>query len=251
MAAIATCSGAVALVDCGLTGVLQAEVVSGQSVSLGLERIEWDRFRRMRAVAQEVVRLNLEPGAIVLDVGGFDGSLCLFLPSEIVVRVVDPYTTGASGLALPLPDKSLDTVVSIDALEHVERQDRPTFLSELVRVCRKHLILNFPEQRSMDAQQVALQLTQNPFIGEHVNYGCPSSTETVEALKQLAQGPMTVQHSGHTPLNVWLPWYVLFQKDRAAGLAASDYLKSQPEETLNVAPFLYELIVCSFAVDLS
>lgn len=169
----------VELTECGVPGVREARVLRPDTSA-----VEWDRWMRLSATAAQVLKLGLPPQALVLDVGGFDGSFALFVP-QLRVWVVDPCTTGSNGLQIPLSDKSIDTVVSIDALEHVERKDREVFLRELVRVCKTTLLINFPEARSMPAQELVLSLTGNQFIQEHVEYVLPSCAETVRVINSL------------------------------------------------------------------
>lgn len=59
-------------------------------------RLEWDRFMRLSQTAQQITSLNLQEGTIILDVGGFDGSLALFLSPNVRVWVIDTATTGDS-----------------------------------------------------------------------------------------------------------------------------------------------------------
>ncbi len=158
---------AVELVPCGVEGVREAKVLVQDT-----SQVEWDRFMRLSQVAKRVNALALPKETVVLDVGGFDGAFALFVPG-LRVWVVDPVTTGGSGLAIPFPDNHFAVVVSIDALEHVPRQDRTTLLKELLRVTRSRLFINYPEARGMDAQQKVLSLISNKFIQEHVDYRLP------------------------------------------------------------------------------
>ncbi len=47
---------------------------------------------------------------------------------------------------------------------------------------------------------------------------------------------------GHTSINVWVPWYVLFHTMKERGLSVSEFLKAQD---VHQAPFLYDLLECS------
>ena len=167
------------LADCGIVGVKEAKVQKGGDTS----SLEWDRYMRLNQTALLVKECELPVGSIILDVGGYDGAFALFVPNYRV-WVIDPATTGIEGLVLPVENKSFDVVVSIDALEHVQQTDRAFFLQELVRVCRKHLFINFPEARSTCAQNIALQLTNNRMIREHVEYVLPSAGGVTRFLQQ-------------------------------------------------------------------
>ena len=50
----------------------------------------------------------------------------------------------ASGVQLPFRDGAFDLVCSLDTLEHIPREHRPAFLSELLRVTRDGLYVAFP-----------------------------------------------------------------------------------------------------------
>ena len=130
----------VELSDCGFEGARYALPRCEFSPSL----IDWDRTSRLKSVASFVLSLKLEDRTKILDVGGGDGALSFFLPQHQII-VVDPFTTGGSGLHLPFPDGYFDVVVSIDAIEHIQPQNRLKFISECLRVCLKTFILHFPE----------------------------------------------------------------------------------------------------------
>jgi SAM-dependent methyltransferase len=225
----------VELVPCDVEGVREAKVIV-QDNSL----VEWDRFMRLSQVAKRVNGLTLPKGTVVLDVGGFDGAFALFVPA-LRVWVVDPATTTGSGLALPFPDKHFNVVVSIDALEHVPRPERSALLKELVRVTKSKLFINYPEARSMDAQKQVLSLIPNKFIKEHVEYVLPSRDETIANITSLYPN-IEINATGHTSINIWVAWYVLFHTMKERGLAISEFLKTR--EQVNQDPFLYDLLEC-------
>lgn len=47
------------------------------------------------------------------------------------------------GVNLPFGDNKFDTVISVDTLEHIDKDDRGIFMDELKRVTRKTLLLHF------------------------------------------------------------------------------------------------------------
>jgi len=228
---------AVELVECGVTGVREAKVIQHDTSG-----VEWDRFMRLGQTAQRMNALKLPKDTVVLDVGGFDGALALFVP-DLRVWVIDPATTGGSGLAIPFPERHFAVVASIDALEHVPRSERPSLLEELVRVTRSKLFVNYPEAESMDAQKQVLSLIPNKFIQEHVEYVLPSRDETIARL--ISRDPdIKVNATGHTSINVWVAWYVLFHTKKERGLVISEFLKTREQE-VSQAPFLYDLLECT------
>ncbi len=52
----------------------------------------------------------------------------------------------SDSLRLPFPDDSYDTVICLECIEHLYVEDVPLLISELVRVCKKNLILSTPPE---------------------------------------------------------------------------------------------------------
>ncbi len=225
----------VELVECGVNSVREAKVIEFNTSS-----IEFDRFMRISTVAEHVKKLNLKKDTIILDVGGFDGAFALFVP-ELKVWVIDPQTTGGDGLNIPFPDKHFEVVVSIDALEHLPRRDRPRLLKELVRVTWSKLFINFPEARSMEAQKHILSIFSNKFIQEHVDYQLPTQEETISFLREICSN-IKITTSSYVNIYSWLAWFVLFHTDKERGLKVSKFLKEHTNDL--TPPFLYDLLAC-------
>jgi SAM-dependent methyltransferase len=74
-----------------------------------------------------------------LDVGCSDGA---FLSAYQNSVGVDRDAQKGSAENIPFPDRSFDSVVCLDVLEHCEDQNKA--LSEMMRVARKRIILSFP-----------------------------------------------------------------------------------------------------------
>ncbi len=228
------------LVGCGVDGVREAKVLEFDTSS-----IEFDRFMRISRVAEQINKLNLKKDSVILDVGGFDGAFALFAP-KLKVWVIDPQTTGGSGLHIPFPDKHFEVVVSIDALEHLPRKERPKLLQELVRVTRSKVFINFPGARSMDAQKSVVSIFSNKFIQEHVEYQLPTQEETISFLKEICPDIKIVATS-YVNIYSWLAWFVLFHTDKERGLKVSKFLKEHANDV--APPFLYDLLECDMGGD--
>ena len=111
-------------------------------------------------------------GAAVLDVGGGHGQIARPLcaaghPVTVLGsdascrhRVADLIDSGAcrfdvgNVVALPYPDKSFDVVVSFRLLTHCERW--PRLVSELCRVARRAVVVDYPTSQSINAIAPAL-----------------------------------------------------------------------------------------------
>src|SRR5687768_4309128 len=172
--------------------------------------LPFDQYGRMRIVQNLLHTLysHLAPPPVaseaeifklrVLDVGGYPGVLRHFLNEqhyEVSVLDVPPddgtipnYTQG-SGMDLPFADGSFDIVTSLDTLEHIPNNDRPKFLSEIMRVAGRAAVVVNPIQ---SVENDLAEETLNEFIrwildaqqeqlAEHREYGLPSFDLTAAA----------------------------------------------------------------------
>jgi hypothetical protein len=164
--------------------------------------LTWDRFHRLHRTA-EAIKLDMKASVSILDVGGFDGALALFLP-HYEIDVLDPITTGGSGFGITV--EPYDVVVSIDALEHVAPEERQSFLEQLCRVALHWCVINFPSSHTATAQELVFELTQNPLVKEHVEWPLPE----MESVKQyLESSGFRVETQRHTSLAQWISQYLL------------------------------------------
>lgn len=199
--------------------------------------LSWDRFVRLKAAATAVKQSGAK---IILDAGGYDGAIGFFLPG-VDIDVVDPATTGGSLLNIEADASSYDAVVAVDVLEHIDPLDRTRALSELARVARKYVILNYPCQDSKQAQELALKLTGNSLIREHVEWPLPDS-EWV--LKELAKLGFTGEVIPHTSIAIWLGQYLTLNLAPEAAKELNRHLvENYQAEPCSKA--LYHLLTCT------
>ena len=127
----------------------------------------------------------------VLDVGGIAEQLASFMPKTQVtaLNVGDERADEKfDGLQIPYPDDAFDAVVSLDVLEHIERDSRAPHLSELARVAARRVILccplGTPEHVEAERELAAWyrQTTGSPhrFLEEHLERGLPTESEIEE-----------------------------------------------------------------------
>lgn len=212
-----------------------------RAVVLDLEKkfeLSWDRFIRLSHTA-EAIKRYLPSGATILDVGGFDGALALFLP-DFVVDVIDPITTGGNGFDLPT---TYENVVAIDALEHIEPSRRDEFLAQLCRAGDKLCFINFPAQHSESAQELVFELTNNPLVREHVEWKLPDSVAVRTFLADRGY-EVELQHYGSVAL--WVSQYLLQTFSPEVASIASRFLveKHLAERSER---WLYDLVIASKA----
>ncbi|MBX9952867.1 MAG: class I SAM-dependent methyltransferase [Candidatus Obscuribacterales bacterium] len=197
--------------------------------------LTWDRFLRLYNTA-EFVRNRLEKSCNILDVGGFDGALAMFLP-EYVVDVIDPITTSGTGHSITA--QSYDVVVSIDALEHVPPDERQAFIQQLSNAAREYLFINFPGQQTASAQQLIYQLTNNPLVKEHVLWQLPDRNQVRDLVARAGFEACIKQH---TSLAQWISQYLLQTAAPDVAAKANRYLLEHFLEEPVGTP-LYDLII--------
>jgi hypothetical protein len=198
--------------------------------------LSWDRFVRLKRAAEAVIQTS---AATILDAGGYDGAIAFFLQGASV-DVIDPSTTGGSILDIQAADRSYDAVVAVDVLEHIEPRSRMRALSEFARVARKHVILNYPCRDSKEAQELALKLTNNPLVREHVEWELPDSDWVLEELAKFGlEGSVTP----HTSIAVWLGQYLTLNLVPDAAKELNRHLVANYAEEPTTRP-LYHLLVC-------
>ena len=123
----------------------------------------------------------------VLDVGGLPGQLRSFLPGAAVVaaNIAPPADLLVSEDGLPLKDRSIEVVTSLDALEHVPPAARARFVAELVRVASRRVILCCPlgtPEHVAAEREVATWYQErtggeHPWLAEHLANGLPRADE--------------------------------------------------------------------------
>lgn len=126
----------------------------------------------------------------MLDVGGHPGLLAMAVPHRRCVTIdfpkagPTPYVCG-SGAALPFRDGTFAAVIASDTLEHVPPDQRPAFLSELLRVSSQYVLVGGPyadlptcwaEEKILELLLPGSQAAR--WLKEHAEYGLPDRTKT-------------------------------------------------------------------------
>jgi ubiquinone/menaquinone biosynthesis C-methylase UbiE len=127
---------------------------------------------RMRIIRQYA-------GRSVLDVGCGNGCYVLGLADKYDVHGVDiqPYDTWrakpdlfalSDAIVLPFPDRSIDTVICVEVLEHIQHPE--TALREMHRVCRNHVIVSVPNCNVSEGMQTSRVVFAHWIDRTHVNF---------------------------------------------------------------------------------
>jgi hypothetical protein len=85
---------------------------------------------------------------------------------------------------LPFRDRTFDVVLSLDTLEHVPRESRQNFVTEMLRLSRGYLLVGFPQgERSvhhdteMEAYYTRTMGDPHEYFVDHRTYGIPREVE--------------------------------------------------------------------------
>lgn len=197
--------------------------------------LTWDRFARLYRTA-EALRSRVKASSRIIDVGGFDGALAMFL-SDYQIDVIDPITTGGTGLGIA--PNSYDVVISIDALEHVTPEDRNSFLNRLGDAAIRWFFINFPSMHTAAEQKLLLELTDNPLIREHVEWALPDAGEVKRVLETAG---FSVEVQQHSSVSQWVSQYLLQTVAPDVAEKANQFLlKNHMEEP--TGKHLYDLLI--------
>jgi len=224
----------VELIPCERSGICSVRVLNAEA----RYNLSWDRYVRLKAAADTIKKL-VTPDAGILDVGGYDGALALFLPAY-KIDLIDPATTGASLLQGPAADRSYELAAAIDVLEHVVPSDRMSALEELARMARQHVVLNYPCQSTKAAQNLVLNATNNALVREHVQWELPDTDWVLSKMAELGfRGSMV----SYASVAVWLGQYLTLNLAPDAAKELNRYLIEHHADEPFSAP-LYHLVVC-------
>jgi GT2 family glycosyltransferase len=168
---------------------------------LGLPFDQYERYALTKRFA-DLVWPAEHPPVRVLDVGGNSSPLKHLLPMQAVLLAdLEPPGTlrglpllhdgyvQSDGSRLPFADGTFDLVASHDTLEHVPQAARFNFLSELLRVSRRFVIVNGPvyHPQTVRAERLLARFVgerstdEGRFIREHLQLGLPTR-ETIEGV---------------------------------------------------------------------
>lgn len=226
---------------------------SARDPLLDLPFDQYSRHRIAQRVAESVRRAHGGGVLDVLDVGGFPCLTPRFLPEDRIV-VVDPtppplgpedstidarYSyVRADGAALPFGYRTFDLVVSLDSLEHVPRDRREDYVSELLRVSRGYVLIvaPFDQEETVIAEQLLAEFIcvvnqeEQPQLREHRVFGLPRLADWQAFLRDRGL-PYICFSSGF--VHNWLP--MMLVKHYVLSLPGADALHRAIDRLYNTA----------------
>lgn len=128
----------------------------------------------------------------ILEVGSAGLGIAPYLKREVTGIDVDfkppfhPFLrrVKASCTKLPFTDSSYDIVLSMDLLEHLNREDRVKSISEMIRVAKKSVLIGFPSGKLATDQDILLHKYYKnkygknyQFFEEQIHEGLPEKEE--------------------------------------------------------------------------
>lgn len=165
------------------------------------------------------------PDGSVLEVGSSSKGITPYVEHSIVGS--DASFPGAIALALmpvvargrlPFRDRSFDTVISLDTLEHVPREFRQLFINEMFRIARRYVIVGFPEGDAAERHDAAMEgyfVRQNAeaheYFVEHREYKIPRQEDVSTYLKNAA-GTTDREYDVHRTTNVNITLRSIFMR---------------------------------------
>jgi hypothetical protein len=177
----------------------------GSDDEIVLHSLDATSYQRLRATATRIKELYRGKTLRVLDVGGGDGALCLFLPEAEYV-LAEPTTNGLT-CDMALPETSFDVVVACHVLEHIPADARDGFLSQLCRKSRGQVLILGPFAVKADddelAHRLVYEITKAGWAAEHI----ASELPTIESVKAFAERkglPVTVTANGNAAAVFWM-----------------------------------------------
>ncbi|HZY47494.1 MAG TPA: methyltransferase domain-containing protein [Candidatus Bathyarchaeia archaeon] len=202
----------------------------------------------------------LQDRSMVLDVGGGRGDFLDFASCSGVIADLPPHNSlfGRTkiahsavyfdGVRLPFRDKSFKTVVSLDTLEHVSKEKRPSFIRELQRVSANRIILTFPERQFfLEALEVTARLydglgisrVMRKSLEEHRRFGLPSSAEVLKQIDLNDWAARIITFMGRWATGFWimqlfLPFLATPIVNNAIANSLSQVSKDEASECLMV-----------------
>ena len=185
-----------------------------------------DTFHRYSFPYNEIIaKMDAFKKTSILDVGsngigfgyyleGVDCKLTLLDVKPFGRDIIDKHKNfdfvSYDGQKFPFADKQFDYVVSVDVLEHINKENRSPFIQELIRVSKTKVILVFPEGKYSVWAEKLLSLVyfrKNMFLLEHEKLGLPTSREVKDCLEKSNYNDYKVKDSLN--LSFWLEIMVL------------------------------------------
>lgn len=230
------------------TAIMSATVESDDL--LALHSLDPTVYQRQRALAIRIRQLYSGRTARVLDIGGGDGALSLFLPEAEYV-LVEPSVNGLTG-DVTLPEKSFDVVVACHVLEHIPAVERDGFLVELCNKSRGHVLILGPFASATDpglCNQLVYEITKATWAAEHIACKLPT-IDSIKVFAECNRFPVTVTSNGNASAVFWMVFASYFARESGLGAELdritrffNGHLSNQMTNSFQPNDFIVELCI--------
>lgn len=206
-----------------------------------IEELPFDQYQRYKDIQIIIDKLPKAKKGKILDVGGYPALIKDFVNSSSItvtdiLDLEDPDYVKADATKLPFKDKSFETVVSLDTLEHIKAAKRAIFIKQLARVCKDNLVLIAPFKNEVSGladklfQEFYLRNFNHKFgtLQEHIDNGLPNLNEALKCVKE--QGFKVATFPSGYVYN-WLP--MMFTKTNLWSVASNGSDTKQLEQMID------------------
>jgi len=167
-----------------------------------ISRLPSDLFSRNYLISKGIKKYKRDEGierAKILDIGGRNGFLHLFLDKKDELTLIDIREGPEENLIIGdatnmrnFPDDSFDVITSGDVFEHVSEDKREKFLNESLRVSKGLVVIAAPfwSKENEQIEKVAnsyyrsLVGEDHEWLAEHIKNGLPKAERLMTFLKK-------------------------------------------------------------------
>lgn len=147
-----------------------------------LSNLNHNQYFRLKTITDHLHNLFIDSNTSVLDVGGGEGKLNLFIPMpKYQYALAEPIINGISGIDLPFPNRAFDAVVACHVIEHIPPDKRQEFIYQLCRTAKKYVLLlnpfSNPKSFEVERLQLVFELTKASWAKEHLDSTLPNLDE--------------------------------------------------------------------------
>lgn len=165
-------------------------------------KLPFDQYQRYQAVADIISNLNLRPGFSLADIGAgieklagqfFENCQITYIDKSFLGNTPEKNVIAENINDLNIEKDSYDIIVSIDAFEHINKDNRQLVIEKLYSGAKKYLIIAAPFKTTLVpsfetlSNEIYHMLSgeNNKWLVEHMKYGLPDLDQTLQQLERL------------------------------------------------------------------
>ena len=190
-----------------------------------LQTFSPERYQRLQALADRV--RALQTGRVrLLDIGGGEGALCLFLP-EIDYVLAEPTTNGLSGIDLGLPNRFFEIVVACHVLEHIIEEHKEAFLNTLCGLATNRVVLLGPVADTGSVPGIDaffFRITRAAWALEHIDCKLPS-LQMLESFANSHGFQYSSRPNGNAAATYWMVFALHYAGQAGKTVEATDVVR--------------------------